>query len=952
MAVQNVNNSLLQLLNSNDKNIQDFLSTISTGDTLKGRVVDILQGENKAIINFKGFNIISELPQGAQLQKGDIINVSVSQINDKIFMKLLAGPAADLGKGIEAAAGQQQVTTQQLIDALNSAKVPVNEQNIFIAQKLTDYHLPVNSENINDINSALNDYMEAKGLDVRAFNIDSPQTAKNVFVTNLVNFSSEADKIVQNGSSALQEQAQGNNIAVTGQADVQGRAQNVAAGRIQSQVQPQTLVQMAQTLAQSQAQTRALAQTQVQAQTQEQIQVQTQGQVQAQLQISGQDQTQVQGQTQTVATAPQGMLQQILAPDTALARLSNMLNTLTTIAAAIPDISVSNGKDALIVTIRNAPPDLAGSVVNLAVKDGFISQQNSGEVLSAISDGQPAVVNAGNLQITRLSNNDIEIRMGSIKENLEAISTQGLVGQAADAQTANNMKDVMLNKLLGTPSEGSKAASNVSDNPDIMSVVPQDTGKSIQQIRDAFNTLKSSINNPGDSNFQQNIRDIAGALARINSGSTALNNKLSGAVNGNRGQLPELSADSAMLGREINQLFQKVNFKAGGEVDNTVAPKDFMKFQAAVRDFISRTQDLTPVKSQDPVKPSGTSITIAANSEFDVESTIESLTFLKSRDIPLQNGKFIDTMGKYFKDDMKLNQNIESLSNAIAKFDSVRTSAKLPAPEATLMNALSRSTSSIKTMVQQLAIDPQESNLKQQVIDRQFRDFITNSGLNLESRLKDSVLSQESQTQAAQTAPGKSAAAVDPSLNKENLKSAMVNLSNQLQKADAMSLTPDHKEAVRMLKDASSDIQTNLNAIQFINQKPAAYEIIYTQIPVLMNNKLFNGEMQVWYRKGSLKENLDKAMPVNIVFMLNTSNLGSVKVSMTVYKNDVDCVVNASSEKAKQALIRGKSEFLGNVEGAKYKMKAFKVFIDDEQSASQPSSGEGYVSLGRINLQA
>lgn len=518
MAINGVNGNPLELVISTNKGIQDFIDTIKTGDTLRGKVIELIQGENKAIINFRGFNIISDLPIGANLSPGDIINVQVSNLNDKVFMKLISG-TVELGQGAQLLE-TQPVTIQQIISMLNAIKVPVNEQNIFIAQKLMDYHLPITAENILIITASLGKYMENKGLDSRSILGQTPQTNQET---------------------------------------------------------------------------------------------------------------------------------------------ANLLQT----------------------------------------------------------------------QVT---------------------TTQILI-------------------------------------------------------------------------------------------------------------------------------------------------------------------------------------------TFDVESAISSLTFLMSRNLPLSNDIFTDTMAKYFKNDMKLNQNMEALNISFDRLNLVKNIASSDRLVNASINNINNEIVNIKELMRGISINPTEKNLTMQILQDQVVNFFDKSGLNTENQIKEVVLGTLNQSTVL-------------TASKETLKAKLLNLVNQIESLDITKVNPQQKTEINNVKEKALDLLTNINAIQFINQKPIAYDALYTQIPILLNNKYFNGELQVWFRKGSLKENYEKALPINFVFVLNTSNMGNVKISMTVHKKNAECVVTTESEKAKQILMREKAGFLKSISAVDYNMKSFDIRVQKDSPVNAPTLSEGYVNLGRINLQA
>ncbi len=169
MAIQGINGNILELLLSTDKKAQDFFSSVKTGDVLKGRIIELFPRENKAIINFKGFNIISQVPENLNMSKGETINVVVTQINDKIQMKILnemtnfLNPAEITAAKLENINNALLLKAENYINILKSNNIPVNEQNLYIAQKLIDYGLPVNRENIFEVSDKLMNYFTKKG---------------------------------------------------------------------------------------------------------------------------------------------------------------------------------------------------------------------------------------------------------------------------------------------------------------------------------------------------------------------------------------------------------------------------------------------------------------------------------------------------------------------------------------------------------------------------------------------------------------------------------------------------------------------------------------------------------------------------------------------------------------------------------------------------------------------
>ena len=77
MAVSGLSGNLFELLSAQDKKTADLFALLKPGDTLKGRIIEVIPSDNKAVINFKGYNVISQMPENFPFVKGDAINVVV-----------------------------------------------------------------------------------------------------------------------------------------------------------------------------------------------------------------------------------------------------------------------------------------------------------------------------------------------------------------------------------------------------------------------------------------------------------------------------------------------------------------------------------------------------------------------------------------------------------------------------------------------------------------------------------------------------------------------------------------------------------------------------------------------------------------------------------------------------------------------------------------------------------
>jgi hypothetical protein len=869
MSIAGVNNNPLELFFSNDKNIQDFMSGVNTGDTIRGRVVDIIQGENKAIINFKGYNVISQLPQGSELKPGDIINAQVLQVNNQIFMKLIPdGMAAELGRGIDLAA-QQSVNPQQLIVVLNDIKVPVNEQNIFIAQKLIDYHLPVTAQNINDINSALKSYFNTKGFDIRTTNIQNQQTAKLIVLSNIFKLNSEAAALLEKLNSAA-------------------TADN--------------------------ARTNAASQQEI-------IQ----------------------------APPPQASIINAADYNIIAVRLANISETAGSVASASPDINITSSDNSVSVFIKNAEAELLRNIAVSALSEGTMTADDVQAVINILNNSAGSASLSGGVTLNKLSSGDAEISFNSLKQAVEQIAASAVNQPGGSAASPSQLNGEIIQNLM-TPAANSPRLSFVSARPDIINVLPQDNRQAnagmLAQARNAFASLQKNAVNPGDINLQQSLSEITAAIGELSSSLAVLktaNGNFAGNTEAGQTQAQAAVNDISLMQANLGVLMKQIGMTPQMETFN-LPPTGYGALRSAVLNFVNQSTASFVLNNQHVLNIDAP-ISIKVTPMINVESTLESLSFMKSRNLPLDNSTIIDTMSKYFNDDMKLNQNMQGLSNAIDRFNTVKSSVPVNQSTGAFINNVSRMSANIKSMMQQISVNTDDAQLKGGIVLKQVENFIDKSGLNQENGLLKASM-QQSARPDVDLLPQMIAA-------RDNLKAELIRLNNEITTEKTQMLSdPSQKETVQVMKDRAGDVLTNLSAIQFLNQKPVSYDMIYTQIPVLINSNFFNSELQVWYRKGSLKDNFERSLPVNLVFMLNTSNIGSVKISMTIFKKDVECNVTLENEKAKQVLNRGKNDFIKGLGSMNFNVKSFNLMLSSDKGVQSPGASEGYVNLGRINLEA
>jgi len=147
MTIQDVYFENYQIFISS-KNFQDFLSTLNIGDVVKGRVLENL-GSGKFLINFSGHNVISS--SELSLRKADTIQAQVTDIADKVTMRLLPGNVApegeklsedDFNRVLEQLNLKSSSTNLDIVKALSLFDIQLSKENILaMQQKMKELNL-------------------------------------------------------------------------------------------------------------------------------------------------------------------------------------------------------------------------------------------------------------------------------------------------------------------------------------------------------------------------------------------------------------------------------------------------------------------------------------------------------------------------------------------------------------------------------------------------------------------------------------------------------------------------------------------------------------------------------------------------------------------------------------------------------------------------------------------
>lgn len=118
--------------------LADFLSSLEVGDTVRGRIMEIL-GESISIKTASGQIFMAALMTDAELKQGQSIELVINDINDE-------GVFAELKQGAQKAAKVTEDTKLQQV--LKQLDIKPEEGNMQSAKLLLKYNMPITKENI------------------------------------------------------------------------------------------------------------------------------------------------------------------------------------------------------------------------------------------------------------------------------------------------------------------------------------------------------------------------------------------------------------------------------------------------------------------------------------------------------------------------------------------------------------------------------------------------------------------------------------------------------------------------------------------------------------------------------------------------------------------------------------------------------------------------------------
>ena len=150
MPVFNAAGLPVQLLPVLDRNFSDLAATLKPGQALRGRVTEVFS-DGRAIVNFRGIPVTAEL-KGVVLEKGEVIQVAVRDLQGTPIFQLLRGTPAGAGDTAAAVGGTPGAVPVGLdpvtVSRLADLGLPTDGFHASILELMQDYAVPVSRESV------------------------------------------------------------------------------------------------------------------------------------------------------------------------------------------------------------------------------------------------------------------------------------------------------------------------------------------------------------------------------------------------------------------------------------------------------------------------------------------------------------------------------------------------------------------------------------------------------------------------------------------------------------------------------------------------------------------------------------------------------------------------------------------------------------------------------------
>lgn len=179
--IENTNSESKPAVAGKLSNLPEYISALKEGSVFKGEILDVRNNAVKILLNSN--DVLNAKTDGSvQMNIGDILNFRVES-NTGLSMLVKAVSVGNIN------------ANNMLLNALQSAEIPVNERNLALVKELVDNGQPIDKNTIKTLVSNLNNYNELTVDNaVNMYKHNIPITKDNVIQFN--NYIEQNNKLV------------------------------------------------------------------------------------------------------------------------------------------------------------------------------------------------------------------------------------------------------------------------------------------------------------------------------------------------------------------------------------------------------------------------------------------------------------------------------------------------------------------------------------------------------------------------------------------------------------------------------------------------------------------------------------------------------------------------------------------------------------------------------------
>ena len=818
----------IQLIESNQQ-LKDLLQQVKPGDQLQGKIVELLP-ENRAIIQFKGINLISQLP-GSQVpvQKGNVLLVQVqSSSGNSVSNSQVSG-------SVQTDSAPVSNTSQQLnlklLEILSSKGVPgsataeANGENVRLntpvqlfrlaETALKDARLPINTQNLNIAVS-----LSKAGMPV------TPETLNQVIRTTQVMIQSEESlSVVANGTQARQSLMQNLN---------------------QLQQQLQTAAQFT-----------------------------TDPSVRVQLQNVARQVNQVFNQTQNlplpeVSVADAEIVNSTINSDAVSAKSTSPASS----QSDVPFVTYTDSKNVQVQSLRqlNTALESASAVIQSDSKQTVQTLQQLLPQVENLFAGKAVVLPSG-LNVSTLAENGSTGVEGFQNQNIVSIKSIAPVVGAVEARAVET-----------NPALAAKTADQIG-RFDFSGKLPGQTLDKTAAVLTDFNPPAAPIK-PGTVSRVSQTSHSASVQGQITT-LGMIQRETTAAIAYQINQLPTSStANVQNFNLELNAVltqFKSLIMQSGSTPLQAVQAQlnlQGVKIETPVlqQQMLATVEHIQNAFQADPVTQapmqqeqvlsmlsgSGVETPGILLSQVSRQTVLEAVVFLQARQLPVTRATIETVAGR-----------IHTNSNLVQQVNQVIAGGKETVQLFPSNQTLSQSVQNLDQFFQSMTVRPEFA----ETTAVQLQQSVRANGFHVEADLINTLKNfqkNESGIPVEQAPKG---------IEGNNLKSELMKLQREISeiiKGDSP-IAKGNTHLQNLHDNVSRSLQT-LHTLQLSAQPTSAQDVTTLHVPVWVGGQLEGGQLSVYWKKGS-EHKLSEKDPVNVALVLNTRGLGEVRVGLQVLKN-------------------------------------------------------------------